>query len=1287
MDQTNASRTGGISLKKKHAGGRVTSGISRGRTIVAMATALLVALAVLLSGAAMVTAATVTTVITGQDGPTAVAYNSTNNKIYVSNGNIPLASGSTRTAGNTVSVINSATDTVIGSPIVVGAEGIGPGGICYDPDNNSVYVANVYGGNASVINGATDAVTDTITGLHGLLALGSIGATYDGSNKRVYVSNIVYNKVYLIDATTNTVIAPTGGITVGHGPLGMCYSPTNNSVYVANSGNSPLAPDPNSNTVSVINAATKAVTATITVGYGPVGACYDSTHNKIYVANMGNETAFGTTVTVIDVPTGTTSTITVGSGPFGVCYNPNNDRIYVTNSQSNNVSVINGATRAVINTIALGATSMPLGADVNQNAYKIYAANFGSVDTSPGTSVSVITDPPPPPDPTTTSINPSSAIANSGAFTLTVNGTNFVDGVSVVRWDGVARTTHFTSSTVLTADILDGDITTAGTKPVTVFNDGATNPVSTPPLTFTINAEPPPDPHTTSISPTSKYAGEGAFSLTVNGSNFRAGSVVRWDGVARTTHYTSTTVLTADIPATDIAAVGSKPVTVYNDGAAFPESTPALPFTISTPPDPTTTTLVPDSKVAGQGTFTLTVNGGNFVDGVSQVRWNGNLKTTHYTSTTVLTADIPASDIATDGIANVTVRNPLAAVPDSTPALPFTINAPPVPTTTGLSPTSKTAGEAGFTLTVDGTNFVDGLSMVRWNGSARTTTCVSGTQLTAAIPASDIATAGTVPVTVLNGASESNAQTFTINAQTTPAITSVDPPSGPPGTQVTITGNNFGDSRGAGKGKSGKGASYVSFNGVNATLYESWSNTKIVCSVPEGATAGPVTVVTGAGTSNADKIFTVSYPTWYLAEGTCAWGFSTYITIENPNSTAVTAKITYMNPQASSGGKSGKGRVLPQKQITLPPQSQTTINPRDDLGYNTDFSTKVECVEGETIAVDRTMTWTGPGAPSPEAHSSIGTTSPSDTWYLPEGSTNWGFETWTLVQNPNATEASVKLTYMTEDAGPKVLDKKIPAFSRATYNMASDIGSHDSSIKVTSDVPVIAERSMYRNNRREGACSIGATAPAADYFLAEGTTDWGFTTYVLVQNPNDAAANVTVTYMTGAGPQPQAPFSMPANSRKTIRVNDVLPGKDLSTQVHADQPIIAERAMYWGADKPLGEASHDSVGMASPHTTFYLPDGQTSEGRETWTLVQNPNAEAVTVQISYLTPSGAGNVVFTDTVPANSRKTYNMADKGINGRAAIMVTSKTAGQKIMVERAMYWNSRGAGTDTIGGYSD
>jgi hypothetical protein len=52
------------------------------------------------------------------------------------------------------------------------------------------------------------------------------------------------------------------------------------------------------------------------------------------------------------------------------------------------------------------------------------------------------------------------------------------------------------------------------------------------------------------------------------------------------------------------------------------------------------------------------------------------------------------------------------------------------------------------------------------------------------------------------------------------------------------------------------------------------------------------------------------------------------------------------------------------------------------------------------------------------------------------------------------------------------------------------------------------------------------------------------------------------------------------------------------------------------------------------------------------------------------------------------RRAFNMAEhSGINGRAAIMVTSKTEGKNIMVERAMYLNNGGAGTDTIGGYED
>ncbi|MBU1945321.1 MAG: hypothetical protein KKE36_16790, partial [Actinobacteria bacterium] len=443
------------------------------------------------------------------------------------------------------------------------------------------------------------------------------------------------------------------------------------------------------------------------------------------------------------------------------------------------------------------------------------------------------------------------------------------------------------------------------------------------------------------------------------------------------------------------------------------------------------------------------------------------------------------------------------------------------------------------------------------------------------------------------------------------------------------------------------------------------------------------------GTSyGADVEFNTLNPveptTWYLAEGTNAWGFNTYVTIENPNSSAVSARLTYMNPNPASGAG-----VVGTRDVTLPPLSQTTISSEPDIGA-VDFSTRVECLEGKQIAVDRTMFWTGQGAPSPEGHSSIGTTTPSKTWYLPEGSSNWGFETWTLIQNPNAADAHVKITYMTETGTPKELDRTVAARSRASYSMAADIGAADASIRVTSDMPVVAERSMYRNNRREGSCSIGATTPAADYFLAEGATgyDAGFSTWVLVQNPNDSDVEVTLTYQTPEGPKPQAPVTMGANSRKTVKVNDALPpNTDVSTAVHGSKPIIAERAMYWGEGTPLGEAMHASIGLDSAHMSFYLPDGQTSESRETWTLIANPNPASVTVRVTYLMQGGGTPITFTDEIPPGTRSTYNMADKGISGRASIMVESLDGACPVIAERAMYWNNRGAGTDTIGGFSD
>ena len=68
-----------------------------------------------------------------------------------------------------------------------------------------------------------------------------------------------------------------------------------------------------------------------------------------------------------------------------------------------------------------------------------------------------------------------------------------------------------------------------------------------------------------------------------------------------------------------------------------------------------------------------------------------------------------------------------------------------------LVPTTVRPGSSGFTLTVNGTGFTSGSKIV-WNGSQRTTTFLSETQLTAAVTASDVRSAGTASVSVTNPA-------------------------------------------------------------------------------------------------------------------------------------------------------------------------------------------------------------------------------------------------------------------------------------------------------------------------------------------------------------------------------------------------------------------------------------------------------------------------------------------------------------------------------------------------------
>ena len=121
----------------------------------------------------------------------------------------------------------------------------------------------------------------------------------------------------------------------------------------------------------------------------------------------------------------------------------------------------------------------------------------------------------------------------------------------------------------------------------------------------------------------------------------------------------------------------------------------------------------------------------------------------------------------------------------------------PDPSITSLSPTSAAIGSGDLTLTVSGSGFVPA-STVNWDGAMLETTYVSASQLTALIPASDLTTAGSAGVTVVNpmpGGGNSNAATFTINAvNPVPSVSSLAPSSAAAaGTAITVTvdGSDF----------------------------------------------------------------------------------------------------------------------------------------------------------------------------------------------------------------------------------------------------------------------------------------------------------------------------------------------------------------------------------------------------------------------------------------------------------------------------------------------------------------
>jgi uncharacterized repeat protein (TIGR03803 family) len=464
----------------------------------------------------------------------------------------------------------------------------------------------------------------------------------------------------------------------------------------------------------------------------------------------------------------------------------------------------------------------------------------------------------------------------------------------------------------------------------------------------------------------------------------------------------------------------------------------------------------------------------------------------------------------------------------------------------------------------------------------------------------------------------------------------------------------------------------------------------------DGASGDP----DGDGRTNAQELADGTHPrgtvSRYFAEGATGPFFRTRIDLANP---AAGATATVLVRFLLDTG------VRISRDVVLLPGFHASIDPATIPGLaHATFSTVVEA--DASVAVDRTMSWDPSGYGS---HIETGVLAPSTTWYLAEGSTSGPFALFYLLQNPQATPVVATVRYLLP-FGQAPIDRTytLPPNSRTTIvvdDQGAELASTDVSAVITAPSPIVVERAMYYSQPSQvfaaGHESAGVTAPALEWFLAEGATGAFFDLFVLIANPNPSAATVTVEYLLVGGGSLTKTYTVAGNSRSTIWVDDEelpaasgvkpLANAALSMVVRSTNavPIVVERTMWWPGPSLTANfwyEAHNSPGSTTTATRWVVAGAEVGgpAGAQTYVLIANPGATAGRVRVSSMTAAGKRYNGEID-LPAKSRTNVPFPPP-YNTTAAFGVLIESIGAPpvpIVVERATY-SSPGGVTWAAGG---
>ena len=196
-------------------------------------------------------------------------------------------------------------------------------------------------------------------------------------------------------------------------------------------------------------------------------------------------------------------------------------------------------------------------------------------------------------------------------------------------------------------------------------------------------------------------------------------------------------------------------------------------------------------------------------------------------------------------------------------------------------------------------------------------------------------------------------------------------------------------------------------------------------------------------------------------------------------------------------------------------------------------------------------------------------------------------------------------------------------------------------------------------------------------YFAEGATGSFFDCVFAIANVQSTAANVRLLFLKSDGTTTTYSLVVPAMGRRTVDAKTVtaLATAEFSTIVESDIPVVADRTMSWD---DAGYGAHAETSLASAASLWYLAEGATHSGFQLYYVIENPNASAVTVDVTYLRPGAAASdraqLHRRGEQPLHSPRERGGPEFASTELSAVVRTPEAT--PVIVERAMYLDAGG-----------